>query len=92
MFDGNTSEILAGLHVPGFYKVPENCRNTCAQDLAENRDLRTRESTGGKDSTEFDELPDTRLYLRAKTPQDSKRALGKVKKKKAKDGIDDWFA
>ncbi|GMI14327.1 hypothetical protein TrVE_jg2183 [Triparma verrucosa] len=94
MDDGNTSEILAGLHVPGFYKVPENWPKHMrpGPGTAENREIRTRESTRGKDSTQFDELPDTRLYLRAKTPQDSKRALGKVKKKKARDGVDDWFA
>ena len=96
MDDGNTSEILAGLHVPGFYKVPENWPKYMrpGPGTAENRDLRTRESTRGKDSTEFDELPDTRLYLRAKTPQDSKRALGKVKIKKAKargEEGSDWF-
>ena len=86
---GNTSEVLAGLHVPGFYKVPENWPKHLrpGPGTAENRDLRTRESTRGNDSTEMDQEPYKRLYLKAKTPQDSQRALSKKKT-----FVDQWFA
>ena len=79
--EGDASSSLAGLHVPGFYKVTENWGEVmpAAPGTPANRSIRTRESTRGRqDRADEEDQANKRLYLRAKSREDSRRALRKI--------------
>jgi len=72
------------LHVPGFYKVPENWPSVLppGPGTRENRDIRTRESTRGQETNGNQRGIETGTmgYLKAKNKGESKRALNIIRK------------
>ena len=93
-YEKSTNEILVGLHVPGFYKTPEDwaAHMPPGAGTQEAREIRTREGLRGKQQQGEDDMSgNVALYLKAKNPEDSKRAHRKVSTAN-NIGLDNWFA
>ena len=73
---------VGALHVPGFYKIPENWPSVLppGPGTGENRDIRTRESTRGKETNGNMRGTETQGFLKASNKDESKRALNIINK------------